>query len=374
MPIYMDRHIVPGITLADAAEAHQADVAIQDEYDCKAVTYWLDEERGCAFCLIKAPNMQAVRDLHDNSHGLIPHEIMEVEEDVVMAFLGRIHDPEPEKTDDGEATAIFCEPGYRAIMTARLNEAALIQSGYKKRERAALFKAYNTIIDEALSLYGGREVRHTGDGFIASFDSISKSVTSASDIHQEIKKLSSQRGGTAINVAIGISAGDPVTGADELFGEAVQLAERLCYLSAYKEKIMITPAVRDKYGSHRFKNLSGTNPIESLNTSEEEFLIRLMDVIEQSWNRDELTLQEVCREIGISRAQLYRNITSLTGLSFVDFIKGFRLKQALTLIEKHPDNIARVAYETGFNNPSYFAKCFKQQYDVLPSEYARSVS
>ncbi|MDT8324348.1 MAG: DUF4242 domain-containing protein, partial [Bacteroidota bacterium] len=93
MPIFMDRHDVPGETAADVARAHQQDLKIQDRFSCRAITYWFDEERGTAFCLIEAPDAQAVQDMHDNAHGLIPHRILQVERAAVEAFLGRIQDP-----------------------------------------------------------------------------------------------------------------------------------------------------------------------------------------------------------------------------------------------------------------------------------------
>lgn len=371
MPVYMDRHIVPGITLADATKAHNLDVAIQDEYDCKTLTFWVDEERGSAFCLVEAPSEQAVRDLHENAHGLMPHEIMEVEEDVVMAFLGRVSDPEPENGDT--ATDIFYEPAYRSVMLTKLKEAALIPSKYGKKKGQGLFKIHNQVIEQALNRFDGREVRQTGDGFMASFASVSKSVNCAIEIQNQLKKYHRASSEPIIDVAIGLSAGDPVTGTDDLFGEAIQLAQRLCYLSTIRGEIMISSLVNERYGGNRLGMLSETNAVTSLNTTEENFLNRLMNIIESKWNRKKLRVSDVCKKIGQSRAQLYRNLTSLTGHSFVDFVNEYRLKQALLLIEKYPENIARVAYETGFNNPSYFAKRFKEQFDVLPSEYAKTV-
>ena len=97
MPIYMDRHDLAAVTAKDVAEAHREDLKIQDNYNCKGLTYWFDEKRGTAFCLVEAPNADCVKEMHDNAHGLIPHQIIEVESNVVNAFLGRI-EGEEEKT------------------------------------------------------------------------------------------------------------------------------------------------------------------------------------------------------------------------------------------------------------------------------------
>ncbi|WP_289053947.1 DUF4242 domain-containing protein [Carboxylicivirga marina] len=78
MPIYMDRLDLPGVTAKDVAEAHQKDLKIQDDYGCRAITYWFDEERQTAFCLIEAPDKGAVKAMHEHAHGLVPHQIIEV--------------------------------------------------------------------------------------------------------------------------------------------------------------------------------------------------------------------------------------------------------------------------------------------------------
>jgi hypothetical protein len=71
MPIYMDLHIVPGITAKGAAEAHLQDLLVQAQYNCTCMTYWVDESKNSAFCLIDAPNPEAVKELHNKAHGLM---------------------------------------------------------------------------------------------------------------------------------------------------------------------------------------------------------------------------------------------------------------------------------------------------------------
>jgi len=368
----MDRHIVPGITLADATEAHNLDVAIQDDYDCKAITFWLDEERGCAFCLIEAPNQEAVKELHNDAHGLIPHEIVEVEENLVMAFLGRISDPKSESGLSTGSDAIFYDTAYRAIMVAHLFEAALIPSKYGKIRGQELFSIHSNIIGAAINRHNGREVCQTGDGYMASFASVEESVNCAVEIQKEFEKNDSKLDEN-LKVAIGVSSGDPVAGKDELFGEAIQLAKRLCYLSTGRKKILLSSEVMEKFGVNRLRILSQSIEVESLSPDEENFLNKLMNITEKTWDQPEFTLDNFCVRIGLSRSQLYRNITALTGQSFVDFIKDFRLKRALKLIEKDQDNITQAAFGSGLNNPSYFSKCFKERFGMLPSEFAKTI-
>ncbi|MEJ2052020.1 MAG: DUF4242 domain-containing protein, partial [Calditrichota bacterium] len=111
MPIFMDRHDSPGITELQAAEAHKKDIKIQQKFRCNAFTYWFDAERGNVFCLVEAPNEAAVIKWHDEAHGDIPNQIIEVNINIVEAFLGRIKDPEAR--DEPELLKLI-GPAFRA--------------------------------------------------------------------------------------------------------------------------------------------------------------------------------------------------------------------------------------------------------------------
>jgi hypothetical protein len=92
MPVFMDRHYIEGATRHSVADAHHKDLAIQDKYDVKFLTYWFDDVRCTAFCLIEAPDRETIERAHNEAHSSIPNEILEVDPAVVDAFLGRIED------------------------------------------------------------------------------------------------------------------------------------------------------------------------------------------------------------------------------------------------------------------------------------------
>jgi transcriptional regulator GlxA family with amidase domain len=77
-------------------------------------------------------------------------------------------------------------------------------------------------------------------------------------------------------------------------------------------------------------------------------------------------------EIGMSRMQLFRKLKALTNQTPSEFIRTIRLKRAAQLLQQKFGNVAEITYEVGFNNLSYFAKCFRELYGVSPSEYARA--
>ncbi len=105
-------------------------------------------------------------------------------------------------------------------------------------------------------------------------------------------------------------------------------------------------------------------------SADEQFLMKVKEVIHQRLSDEQLSVESVAEEIGLSRAQLYRKVTALTGVSVNELIRSFRLKKAAQLLEQNWGPVSQVAYEVGFSNLSYFSKVFKEEFGVLPSEYS----
>lgn len=112
---------------------------------------------------------------------------------------------------------------------------------------------------------------------------------------------------------------------------------------------------------------------EQLNHIDKIFLNKLTSYIENSDEEDDSTVHELSKKLGISRVQLYRKIKKLTGMSVSEFVVSVKLKRSLNLLRNSGKTIAEIAYEVGFANPSYYAKCFKDQFKLLPSEYKSKI-
>jgi signal transduction histidine kinase/AraC-like DNA-binding protein len=106
-------------------------------------------------------------------------------------------------------------------------------------------------------------------------------------------------------------------------------------------------------------------------SADERFLEKALSIIENRMSDPLFGVGDLSKEINMSISSLYRKILALTGQSPIEFIRTFRLKRAANLLKQKYGNIAQITYEVGFNNPSYFARCFRQQYGVSPSEYAK---
>jgi hypothetical protein len=90
MPLFMDRHDVPGVTAEQVAQAHLADLDMGARFGVQFLAYWFDADQGEAFCLAKAPTGDSLTAVHKATHGLIPNEIISVSEDNVLRLLGRM--------------------------------------------------------------------------------------------------------------------------------------------------------------------------------------------------------------------------------------------------------------------------------------------
>lgn len=112
------------------------------------------------------------------------------------------------------------------------------------------------------------------------------------------------------------------------------------------------------------------NPSEISVTSLDEKLIqKAIATVEKNISNPDFSVEELSRELAMSRVHLYKKLLSLTGKSPIEFIRVIRLKRAAQLLEKSQLSISEIAYEVGFNNPKYFTKYFKSEFGVLPSQY-----
>lgn len=224
MPIYMDRHNMPeGISMEDVEKAHHADMQAQDKYKVNFLTYWFDQQDGAIFCLADCPDAEALKNVHGEAHGGIPHEIIEVNLDEVHSFLGRIKDPEKDETGH-----IPIESPLRTLMFTDLKGSTDMVATLGDTEAIRLLEIHDKIVRDEIAKYDGREIKTTGDGFLIAFDQVADAVRCGIAIQKAFDAYNSQTTGQPLAVRIGINAGHPVERAGDLYGIAVNLAARFC--------------------------------------------------------------------------------------------------------------------------------------------------
>jgi len=104
-------------------------------------------------------------------------------------------------------------------------------------------------------------------------------------------------------------------------------------------------------------------------SADEKFIKHAMEIIEKNLSNPDFSVEELSRELYVSRVAIYKRVFNLTGKSPLDFIRSIRLQHAAQLLEKTNLTVSEVAYEVGFNNPKYFAKFFKGEFNIVPSAY-----
>jgi len=143
-------------------------------------------------------------------------------------------------------------------------------------------------------------------------------------------------------------------------------------LEVLRQQIVNIHKQREKLKS-RFRQQIILEPSEiTVTSADEEFLKRAMGLIEDHMSDAEFNVEALVKEMFISRSKLYLKIKALTGQSTSEFIRTIRLKRAVQLLEKSDYTIKEIMFMTGFNTASYFSKCFKKQYGIVPSEYMNS--
>jgi YesN/AraC family two-component response regulator len=107
-----------------------------------------------------------------------------------------------------------------------------------------------------------------------------------------------------------------------------------------------------------------------INSLDEKFIAKLQQILEKEMANPDFSSTDFALEIGMSRMQLHRKLKSLLGVSSTEFLRNERLKAASNIIKNGTENISDVAYAVGFNNISYFSKCFKEMFGCSPTEYS----
>lgn len=236
MPIYMDVHRNVKAQPEDIAIAHSMDVQVQSKYNVRYTRYWHNQESGCVYCLVEAPSLMDAIRVHKEAHGLVADQLIEVTMDQVDAFLGA-----QKATHSGTETG---DGGFRVVMFTDIAGSTALADQLGDERFHEVLRTHNAVIREALNRHAGTEVKHTGDGILASFGSISQAVACAVAIQRAFAARNLNSTAEPVNVRVGLSAGEPVADHNDLFGTTVNLAARVCAF-AQPGQILTSNVIRE---------------------------------------------------------------------------------------------------------------------------------
>jgi class 3 adenylate cyclase len=237
MPMFLDRHDMAGASVEDIASAHVLDVETQARFGVKYHTYWFDPADGTVFCLAEGPSKEAVDQVHREAHGAMASSIIELDAEAPLNTMLGTWPAHPVGT-------AYAEPALRAIVFTDMCGSVAQTQALGDEGHLKLLRQHNDIVRAELAAHGGREVKHTGDGIMASFNSVASAVAFSVAVQRRVDEFNAAAD-APFHISIGVSAGEPVTDDnDDLFGAAVQLAARLC-AHAEPGDIVASLAVRE---------------------------------------------------------------------------------------------------------------------------------
>ena len=144
----------------------------------------------------------------------------------------------------------------------------------------------------------------------------------------------------------------------------------------FNNKVLISRVRNLLENRKRLKSLFGSADADIImqkpTDADAKFMNQFRKLVQQRMGDSELNVEVIAAEMGLSRVQLYRKVKALTDASPVEMIRMSRLNRAKILLSKGDRNVSEVAYEVGFSSPSYFSKCYKEQFGNLPAEEMRN--
>jgi class 3 adenylate cyclase len=241
MALFMDIHrLADSVTPDELTQCHLNDLKVQGNHGVQYLTYWFNDATRRAFCLCEAPSAEAAVSVHRDGTSGPPDDIIEVDARTVEAFLGKVEETAVAQdhsrlpTDTAFRTILFTDLESSVAMTQKLGDAGMMD----------LLRAHDAIIRAALVAHAGIEVKHTGDGIMACFTSVSAAIDCAIAVQKGFASYNQMHPERALGVRVGLSAGEPVEEHQDLYGAAVQMAARVCQMAEPGE-ILVQNVVRE---------------------------------------------------------------------------------------------------------------------------------
>ncbi|MBC2838771.1 nickel-binding protein [Robiginitalea sp. SC105] len=356
MPLYMDlHHIDPDLTQEDLDSAHLKDIEVQDKYGLEHKKYYVNFEAKTVFCLISAPDKQALNDAHAEVHGVGPCNVIEV----------------TSLTPTYDFHAMIGEEGGKNEFDVALTSTGDIDTGFRTLLQVSLVATQpsHQLMEQDLfrliRKHDGRIVQMPEDRIVASFLHVHEGLLCLRSLE---RYLFAQAAEPEYHLAL--VTGRPVDETGQvLFEKANEQLQAICQLGVrglgYIDEVSHALFVKgmDKppvFETGRYRVLTGP---------ELEFFVRLRELLNTNLVNPGFKASQVGEALGLSRSQLYRKFKEMTGYSPGAYLQEIRLRRALQKLKDPGRQIAQIAYGLGFNSPNYFTRLFKRRYGILPTDF-----
>lgn len=217
-------------------------------------------------------------------------------------------------------------------------------------------------ISNLLKKYQGTVLTQNDNTYNIIFDAVTSAVLCGLKLQTNFKYITPKFDKSIRDLKLGITKGTSIS--------AKILATRMCEI-VVKDKFVISESVRAAYELENNNKFMSRNDIRILKKSEEQFLTALMNYVEIIWYDPNFSIFDFSKKLSLSPSQFYRKLKHLTGKSPSIFLRNFRLKRAMIMLHNKEGNITAIATKTGFQSLTYFSKCFKNAFHILPSKYVQ---
>ncbi|MEH6512235.1 MAG: nickel-binding protein [Maribacter arcticus] len=355
MPLYMDIHTVDSeeFSAEDVVKAHMEDLAVQDKFGVKQLKYWVNENAKTIFCLMEGPNKDACNQVHLESHGNTACNIIEVADNEYNLFMGQgVAVNDLAKTNSGAL-----DPGYRTILLTNIVCFSQNSNGY-----------FGKIKDLVIE-HSGAIVREPTNQIMVTFMYATDAISCASLIMELLVSASSK-----LEFNLAVVSGNPI---DEegtaFFEETLSKINSLCSLGLNKKLYLDKETIALSEKELQVQKEKQTN-FTIVDNDDFAFSRILYTTINKHFTQSDFNSEELISKIGMSKSKASRKTKLLTGQAPNQLIQESRLQRALGKMSQSYRTIAEIAYESGFNSPSYFTRVFKKRFDIPPTEFIKHLN
>jgi AraC-like DNA-binding protein len=357
----MDRHDVSKeVTAESVARLHLEDLKVQHNYNCRGLTYWFDNERKIAFCLVEAPNAESVYKMHKHAHGELPHSIIEVDASLVESFLGRMEDTDAMPMAD---LNVISESAFRFLLSVRIQIGQL--NNKQDKSLVSTMSDYMHNINKVVHDMQGLIVRQDTCNLLASLTTAQNAIHCGLELHETIAKFHPH-----LSLSIGLDAGLPVNGNKSIFEDTIQTSRRLGDIG---RGFSVSPVVLKMYQNEQSDTNLDSLKINNISAVEMIFFNKFFDFLESNFSNSELRIDAFASSLGYSRSQVYRNSVRLLRLSPNEYINKYKLEKSLDKLNTGINTVSETSFLCGFSSSSYYSKCFRRMYGISPKEYITAI-
>jgi AraC-like DNA-binding protein len=355
MPLFMDFHQIDSdaVTEEDMYRAHLKDVAVQNKHGLVYKRYYLNLHQKTAFCLMESPNKEACMASHKEAHGIGACNVIEVSrENEFNPYMGEGSQNELDMalTMSGEI-----DGGFRTIMLVDFLE--LTESE----------ELITTRITGSIKNHNGNVVKLPSEKLMVSFIDAYDAVACSIEIAKYFETLESK-----MIFSRGLATGKPV---DE-YGTGLfeETKKKVKVLSRLGLQMGVCMDLDTKLSASRSKDISEVD-IAGISVVDQSAFIeieQLDNVLIKNLGNSAFNSDSLSSQLGLSKTQAYRKISSSFGMPPNKLLTELRLIHAARALKEGGKTVSEVAYDWGFNSPTYFTRVFRNRFNMLPTLIAKS--